>query len=281
MTQTGRARYRKAVKGSSFIKVNSINYDAFYHRTGTIYSPSEATVGPWSSDAQHGGPPAALITKSFEEFEPRDNTRIVRIAIEILRPIPLGRTEIKVSVLRPGRKIELLGSQMFVDDKLVMTAQAWRMRSSIDLTEDIGSEPAPLPPTLEPEAMTSDEVFFPYADSIDWCYVEGGFDFLGSSTVWSRPKIPLVAGEPTSPLARLLLMADSANGVSSVLPFNQWTFVPVDLCISIYRYPKGEWLAMRAETLIGPDGVGTTRATLFDNQSSVGSSIHTLFVEPH
>ena len=261
--------------------MNSKKYDAFYHKVGNEFFPSEATVGPWSSDAQHGGPPAALIAKSFEEFQPRDNARIVRIAIEILRPIPLGRTEVETVTLRPGRKIELLGSRMLVDDKLVMSAQAWRMRTSAGLTEEIGSETAPIPLKLEPGTMTSNEVFFPYADSIDWCYVDGGFDLLGSSTVWSRPKIPLVAGEVDSPLTRMLLMADSANGVSSVLPFDQWTFVPVDLCVSIFRYPKGEWLGMSAETILGPDGVGTSRTTLFDQQSSVGSSIHTLFVEPH
>ncbi len=261
--------------------MNLKKYDAFYYRVGNEYLPSEATVGPWSPDAQHGGPPAALIARSFEEFQPRDNARIVRIAIEILRPIPLGRTEVEVATLRPGRKIELLGSRMFVDGNLVMSAQAWRMRTSAGLTEEIGYETAPVPSELKPGAMTSKGLYFPYADSIDWCYVSGGFDLSGSATVWSRPKIPLVAGEATSPLTRMLLMADSANGVSSVLPFDQWTFVPVDLCVSIFRNPKGEWFGMSAETIIGPDGVGTSRTTLFDQLSSVGSSIHTLFVEPH
>ena len=34
---------------------------AFYEQDGDLLVPSELTRGPWDPDAQHAGPPAALL----------------------------------------------------------------------------------------------------------------------------------------------------------------------------------------------------------------------------
>jgi hypothetical protein len=98
--------------------------------------------------------------------------------------------------------------------------------------------------------------------------------------VWARPRIPLVDDEPASPLERLLLMVDSANGVSFELPPSRYTFVPVELTVSVRRHPRTEWVGMNARTFIEPDGIGQTRAELFDQEGWLGIAVQTLFVAP-
>jgi hypothetical protein len=121
---------------------------------------------------------------------------------------------------------------------------------------------------------------FGYGESLEWRFVEGAFDRLGPAVVWSRPRLPLLPGEPSSPLGRLLLMVDSANGISAELPPAQYTFVPVELTVSVLRPPRTEWVGMGAETWIASDGIGQTRAHLFDEEGPLGTAIQTLFVAP-
>ena len=43
-----------------------------------------------------------------------------------------------------------------------------------------------------------------------------------------------------------------------------------DLVVHVHRVPEGEWIGIRAETSYGPDGIGTTFGTLFDESGAVG-----------
>ena len=61
-----------------------MTFDAFFHRDGGRYVPTELTRGPWSADAQHGGPPAALLGTILEATERRDDSIIVRATFELL-----------------------------------------------------------------------------------------------------------------------------------------------------------------------------------------------------
>jgi len=46
-------------------------------------------------------------------------------------------------------------------------------------------------------------------------FVRGGFLEQGPAVAWLRMRHPLVAGEPIAPLFRVLIAADSGNGLSS------------------------------------------------------------------
>ena len=82
---------------------------SFFTQTGKgRYEPTEATVGPWSSDFQHGGPPSALLTNALRLFPSAGNLKIVKIAIEFFGAIPMNPCEIKIEKVRGGKRVELL-----------------------------------------------------------------------------------------------------------------------------------------------------------------------------
>ena len=118
-----------------------------------------------------------------------------------------------------------------------------------------------------------------YRDALEWRWIHGRFDQPGPACVWSRLKYPLIAGEETSPLEHLLVMADAASGVSAILDWNAWLFVNVDLGIHLERPPQGEWIAMDARTQIGAAGAGLCTAVLSDELGRVGVSTQSLLVE--
>lgn len=103
---------------------------------------------------------------------------------------------------------------------------------------------------------------------------------MGPATVWARQRIPLIENHEIDGLEALVLMIDSANGVSAELDFQKWTYVPVDLTVGIYRQPEGPWIGMDARTVIGNAGNGQTTTIAFDRKGAVGHSLHTLFIRP-
>ena len=89
---------------------------AFYEPAGQdTYVATAATVGPWSLDAQHGGPPSALAARALERHEADERQRLARVAVDILRPIPVGKLSVRTRLVRPGRRITLAEAVMEAD----------------------------------------------------------------------------------------------------------------------------------------------------------------------
>jgi hypothetical protein len=255
---------------------------SFFRQIGdTEYVPTEATIGPWSAELQHGGPPSALLTHVLRVFPSQGSFELSRITIELLGPIPLTPCEITVERVRSGRRIELLKAQYVSAGKTFMIAHAWRLEAQAGVSETV-TEPFALPALPGPQTQTffPGISYFPYAHALEWRFTHGSFDTMGPATVWTRPRIALIEGMPIDGLESLLLMIDSANGISAELDPLKWTFVPVDLTVGLYREPIGPWLGMAARTAIESKGIGQTTTTAFDASGSIGHSIHTLFVRP-
>jgi hypothetical protein len=79
-------------------------------------------------------------------------------------------------------------------------------------------------------------------------------------------------------LCRVLIAADSGNGVSAVLDFHNWRFINPDLTVYLLRHPVGEWVALEAATTAA-DGVGLADTTLHDEQGPIGRSAQALLID--
>src|SRR5437660_2462021 len=72
------------------------------------YVATELARGPWDPNAQHGGAPAALLMRAFEQLDGGDGLALARVTYEFLRPVPLGELSVEAAVARPGRRVQLL-----------------------------------------------------------------------------------------------------------------------------------------------------------------------------
>jgi hypothetical protein len=251
---------------------------AFYERDGDTFVPSELTRGPWDPGAQHAGPPSALLGRAVEA----EGTLIGRITIEVLRPVPLAPLTVASEVVRPGRSVELVAASMTEAGgdaaRPVARATAWRLRTDARVAAlDSG------PPPPGPDAG-AERPFFPtgqdvgYHTAMDYRFVDGGFTEPGPARVWLRMRQPLVAGEPISPLARVLVAADSGNGVSAALDYRRHVFINTELTVHLIREPAGEWVHLDAVTYVGPHGVGLSETVLYDETGRLGRGAQTLLV---
>jgi hypothetical protein len=256
--------------------------DAFYETLSPErFLATSAAVGPWGPHLSHGSPPAALLLRAIERAHPREDVRVARIAFDFFGPVAVGEVSITTEIARPGARIELSRARLVAKGKVAMEAAAWRIAVAARRVPEVTDRrEAPKLPGPQGQELFPDVHSFGYGEALEWRFVEGSFSAIGPATVYSRPRIPLIAGETTSPLGRLLLMVDSANGISAELRPSHFTFVPVELTVSVRRHPRTEWIGMRAETTIDPDGIGHTHAELFDEAGYLGTALQTLFVAP-
>ena len=144
------------------------------------------------------------------------------MTIEFLSGVPLGEVEVSASVVRPGRRFQVVEATLDAGGRHVCLARAVRVRRA-DCPAAAASPPGAaraaaaarrgdaLPLFVERVG----ELFYP-----DACEIRRVAGSLGSGAVaaWIRLRGEVVAGEPPSQLARVAAAADFANGLSWILP---------------------------------------------------------------
>lgn len=240
--------------------------------------------GPWSPDALHGGPVAALMAGEAERVLGR-STPISRLTIDLERPVPLDELVLTSAVVRPGRKVQVAEVELHAatGTRLVRATALGVRRAPVPLPPDTDGPQAPLPLPISPSGMPIDfrpdaELHYFHADAMAWGGTERAAD--GVVSVWAQLALPVVAGEPVTPMQRVAAAADFLNGLSSRLPFGEWAFINPDLTVTVHRAPVGEWIGVRAVTRLDELGVGTAEADLFDERGRIGHAVQNLLVEP-
>jgi hypothetical protein len=258
-------------------------HTAFFEPAGAdSFVATPATAGPWSPDSQHGGPPSALAARALQLHQYDPGQRLASVSVDILRPVPLGTVTLRTRTVRPGKRVMLLETILEAGGQEVLRARGWRIAVSgaQALATPGGAQPPPIP-AEQPLPDYPGVHGAGYMAAIDWRYIAGGsFDQAGPAQVWTRPRIPLLPGEEPSAMSRLLLVADSGNGVSATLDPARYLFVNVDLTVAAQCDPAGEWLLLDAATTVGPQGTGLAQSTISDLTGPCARGMQTLIVAP-
>jgi hypothetical protein len=170
--------------------------------------------------------------------------------------------------------VELLEAELCGPDGELLRARAWRLAAGEQ--RDPGEPPAHAP------ADGRERDFFPTGEAVghhtamEYRFVRGAFREPGPATVWMRPRVALVEGERPTPLQRVMIVADSGNGVSAALDWRSHVFINTDLTVHLLRLPETEWVCLEAETLLGP--VGLADAALWDERGRIGRAAQSLLI---
>jgi hypothetical protein len=240
---------------------------------------TELARGPWDPNAQHGGPPAALLARAFERLAEPD-LAIARLTYDFMRPVPLGPLRVEASVAKPGRRVQLLeGTLVAPDGTELVRARALQVRT---IDADVPAQ-APAPPPPPPEQGQTDEFEPPVrpmfsTDTMEIRFVRGRFIEPGPATAWLRLRYPLLDDEDPTPLQRLAAAADFGNGISTSLSWEEYLFINGDLTIYLERQPVGEWICLESETRVAPGGIGVSESVLYDERGRVGRAMQALLV---
>jgi acyl-Coa thioesterase superfamily protein/acyl-CoA thioesterase superfamily protein len=251
---------------------------ALFIRKGTTFEPTELTRGPWDPQAQHGGAPAALMAGELERIGQR--WPIVRFDLQFLRPVPLSPLSVAAEVEREGRTTRRLRALMEADDKPVCIADALQIRPNGPVPAVGMAGEALAPPGSAPEAARFAPGPMFAGDGVELRFVRGSLEEPGPAAGWFRLRVPVVRGEQTTPLQRAAAAADFGNGASSVLSWEEYTFINPELTLYLLREPEGDWVGLDATTSIEADGVGLSDITLHDSRGPFGRALQALVVAP-
>ena len=89
--------------------------------------PRTHTAGPWSADAQHGGPPMALMAREAQRLGDGSAGWSPGVTCDLLGPVPVGRLRVEAVVARPGRSVELVECELADAEsgRVAARAAAW------------------------------------------------------------------------------------------------------------------------------------------------------------
>lgn len=249
---------------------------------GVWFSPTDHCRGPWDPDACHAGPPTGLMARASERLVP--DQRLVRLTVELMRPVPHAGFRVAGEVVRNGRSVSLTSlSLVGADDRTVATARGMHIA-----TAEVGDPPStdidtPVLSAAKPGVFGIDrnrDTDVPmFSGSVEVQYPPGQTRAPGPTTLWMRT-VPLLADEPPTPFQAICPLADCGNAVSRNAEPDDWAFVNSDLTIAIHRQPVGEWFGTQAVSHWNPGGIGLADALLFDEVGHVGRALQCLLLSP-
>lgn len=260
--------------------------DALFRPDGARFVPHALTRGPWSPDAMHGGPVAALLARTAERIEAPGPMHPARLTVELLRPVPLVPLVASARVVRPGRKVQWVEATLKAGDAEVARATLLRIRTTtLPWPDHVAGGDTRLPfggpdhTTATRTSWASDEPPAYHNTATEHRLVRGTWGDLGPVSDWIRLRHPLVEGEEPSPLQRVAAVADFGNGVSAALPYAAYRFINPDLTVTLHRLPATEWVCLDAATYPEPHGTGVAESVLFDERGRIGHATQTLVLE--
>ncbi|MEN0063435.1 MAG: thioesterase family protein [Myxococcota bacterium] len=256
-------------------------FAGFYEPDGTAFMATPLTRGPWDTRLQHGGPPSALLAQALADYPEGDDAFVLtRLNIDFRRGVPIDRLSIAVEPIHLGRTTQRLRASLLHEDRVVLEAQGLRVRTRTDGPDaEPPIPPWPAPDSVEPTVLDFFQHDVAYNKAVELRIVGGTW---GSTPlrVWTRPRVPLVAGRSLTAIEHTVLAADAQSGMGVPVDPLQYAFANPDLTVMLDRMPKGEWVGFDIRSTARPHGVGLSESLIRDMQGSCGRSAQTLIVSP-
>ena len=245
------------------------------------FRANEHAGGAWNLAEQHIAPSFGLLAHAIEaDRDGRGQGHLVmaRLSCDILGPVPADVVvDVDVRVLRPGRTIELVEATLAYRDRAVVLARAWLMKQ-YDTSAVRGSGLAPIPPAADMPGWDPSRVW--PGGFIASAEVRRAETEPGRAVFWVRTAVPLLDGEPVSPLARAMGLLDIANGMTVRVDPREVAFPNLDLTAHFVAEPVGEWVGFDTAVSIGPSGIGLTHSIIHDETGPIGAVSQSLTVRP-
>lgn len=239
---------------------------------------NDAARGPWTKNGCHGGPVAGILSRAAEQAVP--NKQLVRITIDLCRPVPLDGFKINYFNTYDGRNISRGSLELRnKKDSLCAIATALFLPS-----EDIGSVRTTEIETLkfsEASAFSFPKIIAShglptFADHVKLAS-RGEFK-NGPNTIWMKaPR--LISNETPSAFQSICPLADCCNGFSRNEEVQSVSFINPDLSIQLHRAPISEWIGANFSSQWERTGIGLASALLFDDEGPIGSAQQIVFLQ--
>ena len=244
--------------------------------------PSEFSRSVWSLELVHGAATAALLARTAEQAL-RPGLRIVRLTVDLMRPVPLQPLAARATPVRDGKRIQVVQSGLFLPGPEGSEVEVGRATALAMWQSDLPSAGAltidettpPDPETLQTMPTKARDEGGAYHSSIEWRPV-GEWGAEGDSQrpmLWIRNPTEIIPGERLSPVARAVATSDALSPLANFAPAfadDSISFINADITLYLHRHPSDEWLCVVATSRQGGDGFAVADGALYDRAGPIG-----------
>ncbi|MDQ3899592.1 MAG: thioesterase family protein [Actinomycetota bacterium] len=252
---------------------------AYFQRTGeSAFRPTGHVSGAWDPDEQHIAPALGLLAHAVErdrDLRRSDDLVIGRLSYDILGTIPLDVVETAVTVIRPGRTIELVEATLGHNGRGAVLLRAWLMQSG-DTTHLEATSLPRIPPPPDMPAWNPSTVW--PGGFIASTEVRRAQTQPGRASFWVRTPLPLIQDEEVSQVASAAGLFDIANGMTVRVSPRTVAFPNIDLTAHLFAQPRGEWIGFDTTVSFGPKGLGLTSSVIHDTHGPIGTTSQALTI---
>ena len=267
--------------------------DAIFLREGDTFVPTDLARSPWSPLVLHGGPPAGLLARAIELANPDPVMHVVRLTVDLFRPVPKVPLTVTTRFVREGKRIIVMEASLMPEGVEVSRASALLLRQS-----DVEMPEAHLPPSAlhpgpeglpttglgavmnrdgEPPRPSQMSTAGGFHTTIEVRRISGGAG-TGRGTAWIRIPVPFVLGEEITPLVRAAATSDFGNALGHIRPSDEVGFINADITLYLHRLPEGEWLCLETASSAQPHGLGLVESVMYDTKGPIGRVAQALIV---
>lgn len=256
---------------------------ALFLRDGAdTFTPTVAARGAWDRRIVHGSAVAALLAGHCDQGA----GTLARMTLDFLAPVPFGTLRLQLSEVEGGRRVQRQRATLLAEDRPVATATAVFVAvGHIDVPERAVDRSTPFDPDAVPpldEAnrasleIVGHECFDTLAAVVQRHRVEGD----RRVHQWISLTMPVVADTTLQGIEVAAVAADYAQAaVHRNLDFREWSYRNAEQTLHLARAPRGSWVGVRCEAVVGETGAGFNSGDLFDVDGRFGQSAATLVVE--
>ncbi len=254
-----------------------MTYSAYFESHADGVRPDPIARSPWNPDHQSGVAVAAMLTHALEQVPSAEPMMFARIAIDILRPVPMMAVKVATRITRDGRRMQNLAAEITHDGDVVASAAALRVRlaKTPQAMPQISGYPTPEDAPRRPLAKRE-----PLRTGLETRMVSGGIIEVGPGVVWARMHGDLFAGERASALVTAMMACDLGSAIAAVVDTREWSFANLDISAHFIRPPRSEWILIDAHTITHGDGVALVDSLVCDEEGMIGRAHQTLFIAP-
>ena len=249
------------------------------------FTPTDHTRGPWDAESCHAGPPTGLMVRAMEQV--LRGMSLVRITVDLARPIPMAGFRIDADITRRGRTVGATSAALVDGDGVTrVTAVGLHITPA---ERPLFDHPLDNSGFVPPRLASAEPGAFPLVrplphgrpgfngPAVRMRYPPGESTGPGSTTAWMNTAV-LLPDETPSPFQRICPLADCGNALSRHAEPSEVMFLNPDLTIALHRDPIGAWLGSRTVSQWQPSGIGLATATLFDDEGLVGQAVQTMLL---
>ncbi len=249
--------------------------EPFFRKTGDLFQPTRAGVGPWDPNSLHGRVIIGLLGAEIERRHGGPDYMPARLTVDMYKLPDLSPVEVVTRTVKDGYRLKVIDAEFISGGVSAGRATCQLLRRTENAPGAVWSrEPwaAPAPADVPPPKDR------PLSGMWDMRPFEGEFRGKGPRKTWMSEVRELVEGDVLTPFARVAVAADFASPFANASD-QGLGYINTDVTVYLHRLPATEWIGFETLTHGATDGVAVGDCLLHDEQGPIGSAICTALAQ--